>query len=275
MLTPIELMHLKNFCRKFEIDDEAEIDATLTYNENKTLLQNARIRRYDELAQEYAKGSLDSGRLDYWSGLLEELQEAYSLTMDKIKEILTLQTEDVLMGWFLIGKEIELAREHMRLEGGHVSSKGWSGEAGKLMTKLSLDLHLQKNELYDAVRFVQRFPKWEEFELEKFDVPVREGGVLESFQISGSGLSWNQVRKCVLRKRTLKSTVRPNLCWDCGKQFFSESAPVCEQCKTFVCPDGHCFCKIPEVVQKAIDYEMMSRGPQPPRWNGTKSKSHM
>ncbi len=269
-MTSIELMHLKNFCREFEID-AAEIDSSANYYENRAHLRKYRLKTIDQLAEEWAK-IVPRGKMDSWTGLREVFQEAYSSALGNINEVLSEQTEGVLMDWYLIGKEIQIARERMRLEGIDVSKKGWSGWAGKLMTQLSDDLHQQRNELYDAVRFVQKFPNWEAFAEREFDVPRKKGGDLESFKISGSGLSWNQVRKFVLRECAVKSTLRPNLCWACGKKFFSESAPVCGQCKTFVCPDGHCFCKVPEVVQKAIDYEMMSRGPQPPRWSSKNSK---
>src|SRR5438034_715983 len=35
-------------------------------------------------------------------------------------------------------------------------------------------------------------------------------------------------------------------------------------CKTFVCPDGHCFCKLSPIIRKAVYYEVLSIGTQPP-----------
>ena len=268
-------MHLNNICRRFEIDTQ-EIDSSINYYENKSHLLGFRLKSYDELAEEWAKNHPYRGRMDAWATDLGEFEKVVRKTVKELKdtvgEVLAGQAKSVLMDWYLIGKEVQLAKQRLRLVGEDIGPKGWSGTRGKFMTDLSHELDLQKNELYDAVRFVQKFRNWDTFAEQKFDVPRKKGGLLESLKMSGSGLTWNQVRKYLLRDRAIMTTVRPNLCWTCGKQFFSESALSCDHCKTFVCPDGHCFCKLEPLIQRAIDYEVMSIGPQPSRWNRSNRK---
>src|SRR5205823_1455171 len=114
-----------------------------------------RIKTIDELAEEWAQNYPNRGRIDAWTKEdLEELRREVRETVTKLKdtftEILAGQTASILMDWYLIGKEIMLAKQRMRLQYEDVGPKGWSGIRGKLMTDLSREFELQKNELYDA-----------------------------------------------------------------------------------------------------------------------------
>jgi hypothetical protein len=256
-LHPFQHQALQRLCKRFGIDSQ-EIDSSLTYAENRTILEKSHIKTVEELADELSK--------TYTQKELFEFDTDYTSLKDTLEEILRANQQGTLLDWYLIGVEIRAKREMMSISGKDIGPRGWTGDMGKLMAHLSKDLRKRREELYDSVRFADRFRDWDAFIEEAFPIPGKKKGVLETFKISGGGLSWNQVRKYLLREQTIKTNVRPNLCWTCRKQFFSESAPVCVDCKTFACPDGHCFCKVAPEIQKAIDYEIMSKGPQPPRW---------
>jgi len=56
------------------------------------------------------------------------------------------------------------------------------------------------------------------------------------------------------------------ICWVCGEEFTEGSFH--EECQTYFCPKGHCFCSLSKEAQLAVDRAMQSYG----HWSPSRRK---
>ena len=115
---------------------------------------------------------------------LKELAENEKVTLLRIKH--------------QMGRRILKAKKELVEKGVVKDERGWTGLLGELMEQLSGDLEYSQAELYDALKFVGKFPKWNDFAEKEFEVKCESGGDSGAARISGKEMTWDAVRREVL-----------------------------------------------------------------------------
>jgi hypothetical protein len=124
--------------------------------------------------------------------------EWYRILVADLKELVMNERVTLLRIKHQMGLRILKAKNELIEKGTVRDEKGWTGLLGELMDQLSGDLEYSQAELYDALKFVGKFPKWYDFAEEEFEVRVGAGGVSGAVRISGKEMTWDAVRREVL-----------------------------------------------------------------------------
>ena len=117
----------------------------------------------------------------------------YRAALNDLRSLIDSERITLLRTKHQVGLRILRIKEELIEQDVVTNDRGWSGVLGDLMQRLSDDLEYSLAELYDALKFVQRFPKWSDFANREFEVTRQRGGVSYTARISGKDLSWHQV----------------------------------------------------------------------------------
>ena len=122
----------------------------------------------------------------------------YRSLLADMKELVDNEKLTLLRIKHQIGHRILGARNELIEKGTVKDERGWTGILGELMNQLSKDLKYSQSELYDALKFVEKFPRWNDFAEKEFVVGGETGGDSGGVRISGREMTWDAVRREVL-----------------------------------------------------------------------------
>ena len=124
--------------------------------------------------------------------------EWYRLLLADLKVLVETEKRSLLRIKHQMGLRILATRKELMDKGVVKDQRGWTGFLGDLMSRLSMDLGYSLGELYDALKFVEKYPRWSDFAEGEFEVKSEREGVSATKRISGAEMSWNQVKREVL-----------------------------------------------------------------------------
>ena len=158
---------------------------------------------YASLSRRQASPNSKSGRYTaVLSGMEAEAIAAkagwYRSLLSDLKELVENEKLTLLRVKHQIGCRILITKNELVEKGPVKNEKGWTGLLGELMDQLANDLEYSQSELYDALKFVGKFPKWNDFAEKEFVVGGETGGDSGGVRISGKEMTWDAVRREVL-----------------------------------------------------------------------------
>ena len=122
----------------------------------------------------------------------------YRSLVDDLKELVENEKVTLLRIKHQMGSRILKVRKELVEKGTVKDERGWTGLLGELMDQLSEDLEYSQSELYDALKFVEKFPRWNDFAEKEFVIGEETGGDSGGVRISGKEMTWDAVRREVL-----------------------------------------------------------------------------
>ena len=122
----------------------------------------------------------------------------YRSLLSDLKELVENEKVTLLRIKHQMGRRILKAKNELVERGTVKDERGWTGLLGELMNRLSGDLGYSQSELYDAMKFAEKFPKWNDFAEKEFKVGGGQEGDSEGVRISGEAMTWDAVRREVL-----------------------------------------------------------------------------
>ena len=122
----------------------------------------------------------------------------YRSLLSDLKELVENEKITLLRIKHQMGRRILKVKKELVEKGAVKDERGWTGLLGELMGQLSGDLGYSQSELYDALKLVEKFPKWNDFAEKEFVVGGETGGDSGAVRISGKEMTWDAVRREVL-----------------------------------------------------------------------------
>jgi hypothetical protein len=130
----------------------------------------------------------------------------YDKLLNDLRELLRQEGAIIVPVKHKIGKRILKARAELNKP--VTDKRGWSGNLGDLMNKLSVALELSIAELYNCLGFAEKF-SWDKFVDERFPINKRDSRGLETpTTLRGKDLTWEEVKTQVLHHKRTRPEVQ-------------------------------------------------------------------